>query len=143
MTTLPWDYSLPKLDGTDLLNVPSAEGAELGEQLARFADMEEPRVLAQFPGIKPRCNDCAFRRGTLPNQCLPTVMDALKCVVESSPFYCHKGIQEGDEPKRLCGGFQLLFGVGSELALKMQAQANASRRARNKRKADRRARRSA
>lgn len=35
------------------------------------------------------CASCAFRPETVPNGCLQTQLDALKCVVEGQPFYCH------------------------------------------------------
>jgi hypothetical protein len=105
---LPWEYSLPRNDGTDVANVPSPMGAAMGADLARFCDVEEAKQLIQFPRILPRCNECAYRLGTMPNQCLATVCDAFKCAVEGEPFFCHKGLREGDEPKRLCAGWVVL-----------------------------------
>lgn len=36
-------------------------------------------------------------------------MDIVKCAFEAVPFYCHKGVGDG-EPKRLCSGFGILIG---------------------------------
>jgi hypothetical protein len=44
--------------------------------------------------------------GTVPNRCLPTVMDALKCVLEQEPFYCHEAPPDAaGDPTRLCRGW--------------------------------------
>ena len=84
-------------------NLPTPEGAEMGRHLARFVDMEMdgPRIL------KPRCHDCAFLRGTEPNACPGTLLDALACVMEKRPFYCH--VDRGDGKEHLCAGFEALI----------------------------------
>ena len=66
-------------------NRPSLEGRALGAELARFADVEIAKL-----GTDLRCRSCAFRAGTVPNGCLPTVGDALKCSMEGVPFWCHE-----------------------------------------------------
>lgn len=85
------------------VNYPSPEAAELGGLLARWVDteMDGPRIL------RPRCADCAFLRGTEPNQIAGTVMTALKCVIEKEPFYCHseRGVPNG----KLCAGWEALI----------------------------------
>ena len=97
---LPYPFSTPGVPGSNAVpNLPSSMGEELGKQLARFADIE---AKAQ-PEARPRCDDCAFKLGTTPNRCLSTVADALKCVVEREPFFCHK-----EDPPKLCAGFILL-----------------------------------
>lgn len=106
MTALraPWDYSRqPTSLETATINAPTPEGAELGRHLARFADQEE----AAHPDAPKRCGDCAFRAGTLPNQCPQTLMDAVKCTMEGEPFHCHLGMRDG-EPTRLCAGYLLM-----------------------------------
>jgi len=75
-------------------NKPTRDGFELGFYLARFAD--------RAPQIAERCFTCAFRQGTDPNGCAPTLMTALKCVMEGEPFYCH------ETPGKLCGGYVVL-----------------------------------
>lgn len=104
----PWELSTPAAPGEGRENLPDAAGIELGAQLARLCDVEEVRQRETFPNQLPRCNECAFRLGTRPNGCSETLMDAVKCVMECLPFYCHKGIEEGDAPKRLCSGWALL-----------------------------------
>lgn len=66
----------PEFDG---LNVPSAEGAAAGAELARLG--------GHHAGC---CDSCAFRLGTLPNRCPQTVLDALECVATGAPFLCHQ-----------------------------------------------------
>ncbi|MCW3657561.1 hypothetical protein K6L27_05185 [Burkholderia cenocepacia] len=88
-------------------NRPSAEGRQLGEQLARIADCAESAVRRQFPNHARRCASCAFSAGTVPNGCAPTVMDATKCLVESVPFMCHQKFDECGEPTELCAGWAI------------------------------------
>lgn len=93
----------PHTNEGSFVNDPSPEGAELGGLLARWVDaeMDGPRIL------RPRCHDCAFLRGTEPNQIAGTLMTALKCVIEKEPFYCHseRGVSNG----KLCAGWQALI----------------------------------
>ena len=91
-------------------NRPSREGRDLGEQLARLTDAAETEGRKTFPDHMPRCNSCAFTRGTFPNGCLPTVMDALKCAVEGKPFYCHQNLDENGDPIDLCSGWLFVQG---------------------------------
>lgn len=65
------------------------EGRAMGEQMVRLADRSIARLAADGEEDE-RCNSCAFRPGTVPNGCLQTQMDALKCVVENVPFLCHQ-----------------------------------------------------
>jgi hypothetical protein len=109
MTKTPWDFSsAPEPGETTVPNRPSPEGAALGEQMARLCDVEKEKQAERFPDQLPRCDECAFRLGTLPNGCAETQMDALKCVLERVPFFCHKGLKDGDEPKQLCRGWVIL-----------------------------------
>lgn len=103
MNPLPWDYSTPGPVG-GVPNLPSPEGAALGRELARLVAGE----FAKFTNPPVMCDECAFRAGTIPNQCASTLMDAIKCTHEGEPFYCHKGYKgdpDRDEPKRLCAGY--------------------------------------
>lgn len=110
----PWAFSEPPTDGdTPIANMPTPEGRLLGAQLARLADVEEAKLREEFPRLHPRCDDCALRLGTRPNGCPDTLMDVVKCVIEGTPFYCHKGVKDG-EPKHLCAGFALLAGLNGE-----------------------------
>ena len=80
-------------------NRPTPEGRKLGEQIARLTQKGIDR-LANEGEPDERCASCAFRKGTFPNGCPETVLDALKCVMEGVPFYCHAP-QDG----RLCFGW--------------------------------------
>lgn len=59
-------------------NLPSPAGAELGAELARLT--------GDCPGC---CDSCAFKLGTVPNQCSITLLDAMDCVGENVTFHCH------------------------------------------------------
>src|ERR1700676_4700052 len=66
-------------------NRTTPEGRALGREMARLCD-------AEFAG-KPdlRCGTCAFRAGDhLANGSTETLMDALKCTMEGTPFWCHE-----------------------------------------------------
>jgi len=67
-------------------NRPTDLGREAGRNLARFCDEAEQRKMS----LHPRCTTCAFRAGSIPNGCESTVMDALKCSMEDTPFMCHE-----------------------------------------------------
>ncbi len=110
--SVPWDFSLPKDDGNDVPNEPSAEGAAIGRKLAAIVRAEESRLQMFYPHRHPRCDDCALTGGTVPNSCLGTLGDVIKCVDENRPFFCHKGTDDGAKPvKRLCAGFVTLLTV--------------------------------
>lgn len=64
----------------------------LGKEIARLADMAEAEAIKRFPHTAVICRTCAFRSGTVPNGCLQTVMDAIKCVMEQVDFMCHEDI---------------------------------------------------
>lgn len=120
----PWDFSEPPADDADAVpNVPTPEGRLLGAHLARLADVEEARLLERFPRHHKRCGDCAFRAGTDPNGCPETLMDAVKGIVESVPFYCHKKFDPDGKPLLLCAGYAML--VGSALSSDEQGASDA------------------
>ncbi len=98
-STAPWGFSEPPAPGAPAApNLQSPFGGMLGRELARLCDIEESRRI--------RCDECAFRSGTIPNSCESTLMDAVKCAIEGVPFYCHKSL--GDVP---CAGWVLLSRV--------------------------------
>ena len=66
----------------------SPQSIELGEHTARFCEQAVIKLAAEGEPDE-RCATCAFRKGTIPNQCVDTLMDATKCVLELDPFYCH------------------------------------------------------
>lgn len=111
----PWDYSKPVGDGDGYPNEPTEQGIALGKELARIADIAEAEQVKHFPNQLPRCDDCAFSAGTRPNGCSETLMDAIKCVVELNPFYCHKGCDADGNPRHICRGWFLLVS-GSDKA---------------------------
>jgi hypothetical protein len=87
-------------------NVATPEGRELGRQMARLCEVE----LRGKPDR--RCGTCAFRAGDHPANGSPaTLMDALKCALEGTPFYCH----EADRP---CAGWSAMHSHRDE---RMQA----------------------
>ena len=70
-------------------NHPTPEGREMGAHLARWTEAALPK-LAAMGQEDDRCKTCAFREGTVPNRCIDTVADAMKCVVEGEHmFLCH------------------------------------------------------
>jgi hypothetical protein len=79
-------------------NSPSAEGVLAGKELARIF---QPAIesFEAIPDMPHRCKTCAFRLGTIPNQTLPTVMDAVKCIAEKEDFFCHT------DTDQLCVGY--------------------------------------
>lgn len=110
----PWDFPDCPRPGVPLVeNTPTPEGAALGRELGRLADTEEARLLSEGQPVPPRCSDCAARLGTIPNQCEITLMTLIKCTIEREPFFCHRGVAEDEEPKRVCGGYLLLELSGS------------------------------
>lgn len=64
------------------------EGQKLGACMVRLTEPEVAKLVAQGEP-DDRCKTCAFREGTIPNGCPQTQMDALKCVMEGVPFFCH------------------------------------------------------
>lgn len=108
---LPWDFSPvdPSIDGR---RRPTALGTFVGRQIARLADEAEPAFRAEHPKARERCADCAFRRGTIPNRCLPTVAEALFCAVDGDVFNCHR-VEPGAPdlvPNGVCAGWAILHG---------------------------------
>lgn len=76
------------------INMPNIVGALQGLQLV--------------PGIDPAplCHGCAFRKGSIANQCFPTTLDAELCSQpHERPFMCHEDVDEQGKPKCACRGF--------------------------------------
>lgn len=75
-------------------NRVSPEGKAAGFQMVR---MVEPAIAYLECEGEPdeRCKSCAFRLNTVPNGCIQTQLDALKCVVEGVPFQCHQSDRGG------------------------------------------------
>lgn len=92
-----WDSSLG--DGPLAPNEPCESGRALGAEMARLMTPQRERIMAENPGCRDMCHDCAFRAGSIPNGCLATVADALKCTLTSEEFNCHHGTD------RICAGY--------------------------------------
>lgn len=80
----------------------SPEGKAMGEFMARVT---APIIasLAQEGEPGECCKTCAFRLGTVPNGCVQTQLDALKCVMEGIPFFCHQ--RENGKITNVCHGW--------------------------------------
>lgn len=82
-------------------NRVSQEGKKIGEQMTRLCDREAKKLIAEGEWEDDeRCASCAFRLGTVPNGCLQTQCDAMKCVMEHEPFFCH-----ATELTEVCAGW--------------------------------------
>jgi hypothetical protein len=77
-------------------NLPTPEGRALGREIARLCDTE-------LAGKRDdRCPTCAFRAGEhIANGSPETLMEAVKCLAEGEPFWCH-------EHDRACAGWVAL-----------------------------------
>lgn len=122
----PWDFSEEPAPESAVPNLPTPEGRELGAQVARLVDIEAAKQREQFPKMPPGCNECAGTAGTLPNGCAETLMDLIKCATEGVPFWCHKGIGEGEAPRALCRAWVVLQG-GDLAGIVKRAQEKAER----------------
>jgi hypothetical protein len=134
-TEVPWDFTAaPDPGAPAVINLPTPAGSLLGRHLARLCDQAEAEQRKTFPDQHPRCHDCAFRKGTRPNGCEGTLMDAIKCVVEQRPFLCHVGLKNDEEPEpdneRLCRGWLIMISTSAEQEAAEAAEAGASSAAR-------------
>jgi len=89
-------------------NIPSPEGAMLGVQLAVMVSIELEAMRHKYPNHREPCGTCAFSKGTVPNRCVATVMDALKCAIEQREFRCH-------ETHEMCCGWLLMCGAQNQV----------------------------
>jgi hypothetical protein len=79
-------------DSKERPNNPTLQGALAGVKIARTP-------------LANMCSTCAYRLGTIPNQCLPTVADTTYALENTVQFMCHDALDEDDEPASLCVGF--------------------------------------
>lgn len=77
----------------DKINMPSIAGAMQGIIVAATVDP------------KGACAGCAYRLGTIANQCLATTTDAINCGDGSVDFQCHEHLDGKGNPTRRCIGF--------------------------------------
>lgn len=86
-------------------NFTSPEGHMLGKKMAEWCDDAEPVARLAEPALPPRCASCAFRAGGhLANGSPATQMDAMKCVIEQTPFHCH----DVHRPDQVCSGWAMM-----------------------------------
>lgn len=85
----------------------SEAGKQMGRVSAKLTVLGRARLDAaglgglDAPGSRGEmCATCACRPGGVPNGCLQTQLDFLKCVVEGVPFLCH-----APKDGRLCAGW--------------------------------------
>lgn len=77
-------------------NLPTKDGTECGKQMSEFLKIDPSKC----------CSSCAYRKGSVPNQCPSTINDALTCAASGEPFYCHQtgmecaGWKQTQEAKR-------------------------------------------
>ena len=106
--SVPWDFSTtPEFGQPARRNLPTELGRTLGKELARLATVERLHSPKTLP---LPCRDCAFQLGTDPNGCEETLMDAVKCIMEGQPFFCH--IEAG---RPICAGYLALRLAKSKL----------------------------
>lgn len=92
LARVPWEMSEERRPGEPVLSWKDRmppEAARVGAMLAGMS--REGGLLLALQGLEipDRCKTCAFRQGTVPNRCIDTVADAMKCVMEGRPFECH------------------------------------------------------
>lgn len=81
----------------------SSAGYELGGMTHRLYLVGEELLRRQNEDIRDCCLSCAFLRGTVPNGCPQTQLDAMKCTVEGVPFLCH--VEKVGDSKKVCAGW--------------------------------------
>jgi hypothetical protein len=106
---VPWDYSEAPQPGEPISSRAERmppEAVRIGAFAYRLARVGERRLLAQNLALPHPCRSCAFRLGTVPNRCIDTLVDAIKCVFEGDRlFRCHEP-REGDSVlDQACWGF--------------------------------------
>ena len=77
--TLPQIVEMLQEEGLPQFNLPSVEGWKMGAELVK--------LVGHCPGC---CDSCAFRMGTIPNQSLKTVTDAMESALTGEEFLCHQ-----------------------------------------------------
>lgn len=75
------------------INIPSIQGALLGVGVAAS--------IAKDAGA---CGGCAYRLGSIANQCASTVLDCNSTVENGDKFYCHEKLDSDGAINTLCVG---------------------------------------
>lgn len=94
LARLPWDFGEDRKPGEPVMTRAQRmppEAAAAGKLLARMSANGARVLHAAGIALPKPCRSCAFRPGTVPNRCVDTVADALKCVFEGERhFLCHE-----------------------------------------------------
>ena len=75
------------------MNLPSLFGAFMGLPIAEGINQEK------------LCGECAFRKGSVPNQSEVTVIDASYCLDGDTEFQCHANADGKGRPGCVCLGY--------------------------------------
>lgn len=75
-------------------------------------DVNLPTIGGALAGIEPAtlcitestCGGCAYKLGTVANQCPPTAQDALEATDGEHQFWCHEDVNDDGSVKHLCRG---------------------------------------
>lgn len=78
---------------SEKINLPDLVGALMGISIASGIDQDKV------------CESCAFRLGSIPNQCSSTVNDVFYCAEGDSDFMCHENIGDDGKCTRACKGY--------------------------------------
>jgi hypothetical protein len=89
-----------KIDPTKDQSRVSPEGQEAGRMMAALA---EHSIKKHIGLADKRCATCAFRVGAVPNGCVQTMSDVVKCIVELREFNCHY------DKNRRCEGYKAVM----------------------------------
>jgi hypothetical protein len=80
----------------DKISLPSMLGAAMGAAAAALC--EDVKV----------CDGCAFKIGSIANQCVPTQADVRHITADDGRFLCHVDGLEGDKPTQACKGWAVV-----------------------------------
>ena len=84
------------------MNPTSAEKINLPSLLGAFNGM----ALSSGTDQSKLCGTCAYRHGSIANQCLITVSDAISCQEgRDGHFMCHENLDDKGEPTQACAGY--------------------------------------
>lgn len=75
-------------------------------EVGRAAGAHLAEMTAQATADAGMCASCAFRPGSVPNGCVTTVADAMKCLFEGKTFWCHYGKRDDGRPAHICAGWK-------------------------------------
>jgi hypothetical protein len=76
------------------INLPTMLGACMGAALTSKCQ----------PTPRGACHGCAYRLGSIANQCEPTTIDAEHMIHDGKGFMCHADLDEHGQPTKVCAG---------------------------------------